>query len=211
MAAAVPAIPVRRPSRLHPAIISCRLSVNLQAPTQPAMSWCGALPCAAPQRAGQGAIVQPPFACRRVQATCPVPWFAMAMPRAGTDTGLVTAAIELVQRLCAWHSELMGKRLMHLVLRFAIVHIAMVPAIGLAHPGGLAADGCHNDRKNGGRHCHGGASRSAAPASRPQRLSGDVYFPNCAAARAAGAAPVRMGSPGYGRHLDRDGDGVGCE
>lgn len=28
-----------------------------------------------------------------------------------------------------------------------------------AHPGGLAADGCHNDRKNGGRHCH----RSAPP------------------------------------------------
>ena len=30
-------------------------------------------------------------------------------------------------------------------------------------------------------------------------------------ARAAGAAPVRRGDPGYGRHLDRDGDGVGCE
>jgi len=133
------------------------------------------------------------------------------MPRAGTGTGLVTAAIELAQRQRAWHPVPMGNRLMHLVLLVAIVQIAMVPAIGLAHPGGLAADGCHNDRKNGGRHCHGGASRSAAPASRPQRLSGDVYFPNCAAARSAGAAPVRIGSPGYGRHLDRDGDGVGCE
>nr|WP_083231243.1 excalibur calcium-binding domain-containing protein [Blastomonas sp. RAC04] len=89
--------------------------------------------------------------------------------------------------------------------------MAVVPAISIAHPGGLAADGCHNDRKNGGRHCHGGAAQSAAPAARPQRLSGDVYFANCAAARAAGAAPVRIGSPGYGRHLDRDGDGVGCE
>lgn len=39
----------------------------------------------------------------------------------------------------------------------------------------------------------------------------DVYYDNCAAARAAGAAPVRVGDPGYGRHLDRDGDGVGCE
>lgn len=100
---------------------------------------------------------------------------------------------------------------MHLVLRFAIVLIAPIPAFVLAHPGGLAADGCHNDRKNGGRHCHGGATRSPAPAARQQRLSGDVYFPNCAAARAAGAAPVRAGSPGYGRHLDRDGDGIGCE
>ncbi|MCX5555620.1 excalibur calcium-binding domain-containing protein [Streptomyces sp. NBC_00038] len=41
--------------------------------------------------------------------------------------------------------------------------------------------------------------------------SGDVYYENCDAARAAGAAPVRTGDPGYGRHLDRDGDGVGCE
>ncbi|MCZ1004582.1 excalibur calcium-binding domain-containing protein [Streptomyces mirabilis] len=34
---------------------------------------------------------------------------------------------------------------------------------------------------------------------------------DCAAARAAGAAPVHVGDPGYSRHLDRDGDGVGCE
>lgn len=38
-----------------------------------------------------------------------------------------------------------------------------------------------------------------------------VYYPNCRAARAAGAAPVYAGQPGYGAHLDRDGDGVGCE
>lgn len=40
---------------------------------------------------------------------------------------------------------------------------------------------------------------------------GDVYYPNCAAVRAAGAAPIRRGDPGYSRKLDRDGDGVGCE
>jgi micrococcal nuclease len=38
-----------------------------------------------------------------------------------------------------------------------------------------------------------------------------ISYANCAAARAAGAAPVRRGDPGYGPHLDRDGDGVGCE
>jgi len=38
-----------------------------------------------------------------------------------------------------------------------------------------------------------------------------AYYDNCAAARAAGAAPVYAGDPGYGSHLDRDGDGVGCE
>lgn len=38
-----------------------------------------------------------------------------------------------------------------------------------------------------------------------------AYYQNCDAARAAGAAPVYSGDPGYGAHLDRDGDGVGCE
>ncbi|KAB8125980.1 hypothetical protein F9U64_21140 [Gracilibacillus oryzae] len=39
----------------------------------------------------------------------------------------------------------------------------------------------------------------------------DVYYKNCTVARDAGAAPVRTGDPGYASHLDRDGDGVGCE
>ncbi len=39
----------------------------------------------------------------------------------------------------------------------------------------------------------------------------NVYYRNCSAARAAGAAPVYIGEPGYGVHLDRDRDGIGCE
>lgn len=39
----------------------------------------------------------------------------------------------------------------------------------------------------------------------------EVYYENCDAARAAGAAPVYAGDPGYAKKLDRDGDGVGCE
>lgn len=90
--------------------------------------------------------------------------------------------------------------------------VALFPLAAGAHPGGLAADGCHNDRKNGGRHCHRSPGQSAPPAERPPRLSGGgLYYANCSAARAAGAAPVRRGDPGYARHLDRDGDGVGCE
>lgn len=38
-----------------------------------------------------------------------------------------------------------------------------------------------------------------------------VYFGSCAAAKAAGAAPLYSGSAGYSRRLDRDGDGVACE
>ncbi len=37
-----------------------------------------------------------------------------------------------------------------------------------------------------------------------------VYYENCAAVRAAGAAPIRRGDPGYRSALDRDGDGEGC-
>ncbi|MGW6733003.1 excalibur calcium-binding domain-containing protein [Streptomyces sp. NPDC055013] len=40
---------------------------------------------------------------------------------------------------------------------------------------------------------------------------GDVHYANCSEARAAGAAPVHRGEPGYASHLDRDNDGVGCD
>ncbi len=83
----------------------------------------------------------------------------------------------------------------------------------LAHGGRTAADGCHNDRKNGGRHCHNGsgsASGAVLGLAYPKVRIGGAFV-NCSAARAAGAAPVRAGDSGYGRHLDRDGDGVGCE
>jgi hypothetical protein len=79
-----------------------------------------------------------------------------------------------------------------------------------AHPGGLNAEGCHTNRKTGDYHCHrGGLARSTA---KPRKgVSRGGAFANCAAARAAGAAPVRRGDPGYASHLDRDNDGVGCE
>lgn len=83
------------------------------------------------------------------------------------------------------------------------------------HPGGLNSEGCHNDRRNGGYHCHRSSSPRPTP-STPQGLLGPTpqsggAFANCSAARAAGAAPVRRGQSGYGPHLDRDGDGIGCE
>ncbi|PRZ13949.1 excalibur calcium-binding domain-containing protein [Laceyella sediminis] len=41
--------------------------------------------------------------------------------------------------------------------------------------------------------------------------SSNVYYANCKEARAAGAAPLYKGEPGYASKLDRDGDGVACE
>lgn len=45
----------------------------------------------------------------------------------------------------------------------------------------------------------------------PPAAGADVFYANCAAARAAGAAPILAGQPGYSRKLDRDGDGIACE
>ncbi|AMM31490.1 calcium-binding protein [Sinomonas atrocyanea] len=45
----------------------------------------------------------------------------------------------------------------------------------------------------------------------PAPAPASVYYANCAAARAAGAAPLYAGQPGYSTKLDRDRDGVACE
>ena len=50
-----------------------------------------------------------------------------------------------------------------------------------------------------------------APAAPVAPAPAAVYYANCTAARAVGAAPVYAGTPGYGKHLDRDGDGIGCD
>jgi len=87
-----------------------------------------------------------------------------------------------------------------------------------AHPGGLNSQGCHNNRKTGDYHCH--RSAKPKPQSTPKRDSNPSFlkpnqqtwmFKNCTEARRAGKAPVYRGQPGFGPHLDRDNDGIGCE
>lgn len=48
---------------------------------------------------------------------------------------------------------------------------------------------------------------------KPQQSSDSnvIYYPNCTDVKAAGAAPLHKGDPGYREALDRDGDGVACE
>ncbi|WP_258066639.1 DUF1524 domain-containing protein [Arthrobacter sp. GMC3] len=62
------------------------------------------------------------------------------------------------------------------------------------------------------------AAEAAAPPANPapaqapaQAPAADIYYKNCAAVRAAGAAPIRAGQPGFQSKFDGDGDGVGCE
>jgi hypothetical protein len=107
---------------------------------------------------------------------------------------------------------------MHLafIVLFVLALASARPA--LAHGGGLDANGCHTNRKTGDYHCHRGSAPKPKSGTgnlrqnldRPAPPNGRA-FRNCTEVRAAGAAPVRRGDPGYGPHLDRDNDGVGCE
>lgn len=50
-----------------------------------------------------------------------------------------------------------------------------------------------------------------APLVQPPAPGPAPFYKNCTAVRAAGAAPIRVGDPGFQSKFDRDGDGVGCE
>lgn len=52
---------------------------------------------------------------------------------------------------------------------------------------------------------------AVVPPPAPEPPSADVYYPNCAAARAAGVTPIMEGQPGYRSGLDRNHDGEACE
>ncbi|MFD3439625.1 excalibur calcium-binding domain-containing protein [Streptomyces sp. NPDC058685] len=76
--------------------------------------------------------------------------------------------------------------------------------------------GRHLDRDGDGVGCEphsggGGSSGGSSGGGSTGGGGGSVSYANCSEVRAAGAAPIRTGDPGYGRHLDRDGDGVACE
>lgn len=55
-----------------------------------------------------------------------------------------------------------------------------------------------------------GGAAAAMPRRTAPAASGWSYR-DCSAARAAGAAPLYVGQPGYGAHMDADGDGIACE
>jgi len=50
-----------------------------------------------------------------------------------------------------------------------------------------------------------------AQRARRKPARSEIYYANCSQARAAGAAPIRRGEPGYRPALDRDNDGIACE
>ncbi|WP_016882449.1 MULTISPECIES: excalibur calcium-binding domain-containing protein [unclassified Rhodococcus (in: high G+C Gram-positive bacteria)] len=50
-----------------------------------------------------------------------------------------------------------------------------------------------------------------APAVIPAAPQSSVSYASCADAKAAGAAPIYQGEPGYSTKLDRDKDGIACD
>ncbi|MED4239157.1 excalibur calcium-binding domain-containing protein [Priestia megaterium] len=55
------------------------------------------------------------------------------------------------------------------------------------------------------------ADKAAQEASQSTNTNTNVFYANCSEVRAAGAAPISQGQPGYSRKLDRDGDGIACD
>lgn len=78
----------------------------------------------------------------------------------------------------------------------------------------LAACGPASDEQRPGRTFRPLAgnptSREATPRPTARPVTG-AYYANCSAAKAAGAAPISRGQPGYRRALDGDNDGIACE
>ncbi|MGY2004928.1 GmrSD restriction endonuclease domain-containing protein [Blastococcus sp. SYSU DS1024] len=57
-----------------------------------------------------------------------------------------------------------------------------------------------------------GAAATTAAGPPPDAATGPApRYADCAAVRAAGAAPIHRGEPGFSARFDGDGDGVGCE
>lgn len=55
------------------------------------------------------------------------------------------------------------------------------------------------------------ATATPAPTDAPAPAGSSTYYKNCDEARAAGAAPINRGEPGYRSGLDRDDDGIACD
>ncbi len=82
----------------------------------------------------------------------------------------------------------------------------------LPHGGGLNSDGCHNNRKTGGYHCHRGSSSRPTPTIRNEN-TGPLKCENktrCGQMRSCEEARFYLNSCGLHR-LDADSDGIPCE
>ena len=87
-----------------------------------------------------------------------------------------------------------------------LLALSPAPAVAIQATDNPFAEGAARPRRAGRRR-----PTRKRTARKSSGGGGSAYYANCSAARAAGAAPVMRGDPGYARKLDRDNDGVGCE
>lgn len=74
-------------------------------------------------------------------------------------------------------NDTLWRRIRYGAISFMLMVIllaGMAPTPTYAHGGGLAADGCHYDRKAGTRHCHGGARPAPASPSRQEEAESTI-------------------------------------
>jgi hypothetical protein len=88
---------------------------------------------------------------------------------------------------------------------------ALPSGSGSSSSGSSTGSGSSADSASSGGSSYSDSSGSGTSGGTNGSSSSDTSYANCSEARAAGAAPLYQGDPGYSSRLDRDGDGVACE
>ncbi len=133
------------------------------------------------------------------------------------EAAAVAAEARLAEQTAAitQRSTTLDQREQELAARESALRAAEQAASSRGNSTGSSSSAGSTSNSSGSSASSSGSSSSGAGSARvvesEPEAPASTYYDNCSAARAAGAAPVRSGDPGYGRHLDRDGDGVGCE
>lgn len=88
-----------------------------------------------------------------------------------------------------------------------------LPDESRARAGARGIWGANFEQPSAYRAAHPALEPRLVATKRPARAAAPVgvYYYNCDAARAAGAAPLLRGQPGYRPQMDGDNDGVACE
>ena len=139
---------------------------------------------------------------------------AAAEEQIQTAAGAAEARIAEQTAAITQRSTALDQREQELLARESALRAAEAATGSSARSGSSSGSSSSGSSSSSSGSSSGSVSSGAgsAPVVEPEpEAPASTYYGNCSAARAAGAAPVRAGDPGYGRHLDRDGDGVGCE
>ena len=132
---------------------------------------------------------------------------------------LLSAGVVTMTRDDGDNTDRYGRILRHILVDGVPVGLPMIQN-GLADARYDSLDGYQRHRFQDQYRAADGlnASVCASPVTAPPTATAplapppaNVFYANCDAVRAAGAAPIRVGDPGFESKFDRDSDGIGCE